>query len=92
MHLYSAGLMLLLWLIILVGVRQTNGERELRILGLQPMTGDAWPGGWPCLVAVEMAVEGINQHPDLLDGYVLKYDYIDHEVRLVHIVVKENQS
>ena len=55
--------------------------KELRILGLQPMTGDAWPGGSQCLLAVEMAIEKINKHPDILKGYELIYDYIDHEVR-----------
>jgi len=45
------------------------------------MTGDAWPGGSQCLLAVEMAIEKINKHPDILKGYELIYDYIDHEVR-----------
>jgi len=55
-------------------------EKELRILGIQPMTGDAWPGGSQCLLATEMALEGINRHPDLLRGFKLVYDYIDDEV------------
>lgn len=56
------------------------GDRELRILTLLPMTGEAWPGGWSCLVPVQMAIDGINAHPDLLQGYKVKFDYIDHEV------------
>lgn len=55
-------------------------QKELRLLGLQPMSGEAWPGGWSCLVPVRMAVESINARPDLLQGYTLKYDYVDHEV------------
>jgi len=38
-------------------------------LSLLPMTGEAWPGGWSCLVPVHMAIDGINAHPDLLQGY-----------------------
>lgn len=55
-------------------------DKELRLLGLQPMTGEAWPGGWSCVVPVQMAIEAINNRTDILDGYKLTYDYIDHEV------------
>lgn len=58
-----------------------NELKELRILGLQAITGDAFPGGPTCLVAVKMALDSINQHPSLLNGYNLTYDYVDHEVR-----------
>lgn len=54
---------------------------QLGMLGLQSITGDAWSGGWPCHMAVEMALEGINNHPDVLDGYRLWYEYVDDEVR-----------
>ena len=57
-------------------------KNELRILSLLPMTGEAWPGGWSCLVPVHMAIDGINAHPDLLLGYTLTFDYIDHEVSI----------
>jgi len=50
------------------------------LLGIQAMTGKSWPGGWSCLVPVMMAVDEINQRSDLLDGYKLTYNYIDHEV------------
>jgi len=55
-------------------------NKEIRLLGLQPMTGEAWPGGWACLVPVRMALERINADTRLLKGYNLTYDYIDHEV------------
>jgi len=58
------------------------GLKELRLLGLQPMTGNAWSGGWACLVPIKMAIEGINAHPNLLPGYNLTYEYIDNEVCL----------
>lgn len=54
--------------------------KMLKMLGLQSITGDAWSGGWPCHMAVEMALDGINMHPEVLDGYNLSYDYIDDEV------------
>lgn len=54
--------------------------KELRILGLQAMTGEAFLGGQPCLVAVKMAIDHINQRLDVLNGYSLTYDYINHEV------------
>ena len=58
------------------------GLKELRLLGLQPMTGNAWSGGWACLVPIKMAIEGITAHPNLLPGYNLTYEYIDNEVCL----------
>lgn len=60
---------------------QCEGDKELRMLTLLPMTGEAWPGGWSCLVPVQMAVDGINAHADLLQGYRLTFEYVDHEVR-----------
>lgn len=73
---------LLLFFVIHTMRLLTSGaeQKELRLLGLQPMSGEAWPGGWACLVPVRMAVERINEHPDLLQGYTLKYEHIDHEV------------
>lgn len=64
-------------------------EKELRLLGLQAMTGKSWPGGGPCLVAVQMARDDINAHPDLLHGYELVYDYVDHEVNSVCLTVQK---
>ena len=58
-------------------------DKELRLLGIQAMTGRIWPGGWSCLVPVMMAIDEVNQRSDLLDGYKLTYNYIDHEVRFV---------
>lgn len=72
---------LYIMLCFLAGHLVAGANKELRILGLQPMTGEAWPGGWSCLVPVQMAVESINNRTDLLDGYTITYEYIDHEVR-----------
>lgn len=66
--------------LILSFVALSVGDKELRLLGLQAMTGEAWPGGWACLVPVQMAIDRINKDDRLLKGYNLTYDYIDHEV------------
>lgn len=64
----------------LVGQFVAGANKELKILGLQPMTGEVWPGGWSCLVPVQMAIESINNRTDILNGYTITYNYIDHEV------------
>ena len=62
-------------------------EKELRLLGLQPITGKAWPGGWTCLAPIQMAIDGINAHPDMLRGYNLTYEYVDNEVCYTYVTV-----
>lgn len=57
-------------------------EKELRLLDLQPLTGETWPTGAACLVPVKMAIDGINAHPDLLHGYKLTHEYVDIKVNM----------
>ena len=77
---------MMMWVVVFcmaysVVIHRAEGQdKELRLLGIQAMTGKSWPGGWSCLVPVMMAVDEINQRSDLLDGYKLTYNYIDHEV------------
>ncbi|XP_052245674.1 gamma-aminobutyric acid type B receptor subunit 1-like [Dreissena polymorpha] len=60
------------------GCLALEGEpRELRLLGMLPMTGTAWPGGSACLVPIQMALADVNAYPNLLHGYNLTYKYID---------------
>lgn len=66
--------------LVFVGFGVHAGKKELRLLGLQAMTGEAWPGGWACLVPAQMAIERINADPNILEGYTLFYDYTDHQV------------
>ena len=66
--------------IVLTFPTVVDSLKDLRLLGLLPMTGDIYPGGWSCLVPVKMALDGINAHPNLLQGYNLSYDYIDNQV------------
>lgn len=54
--------------------------KEIRILGLQAMTGDVYKGGPACLLGAQMALDDISHHPDVLNGFNLTYDYVDHEV------------
>lgn len=66
---------------VLLALTECYTLKELRLLGLQAMTGKTYSGGWACLVPVQMGLEGIHAHPNLLNGYNLTYDYFDHEVK-----------
>lgn len=55
--------------------------KELRVLGMLPLTGDGWRGGGVCLPATQMAVEDVNAHDGLLPGYNLTYEWIDSKVK-----------
>jgi len=67
-------------LIFMLLITHCDCEKELRLLGLQPMTGTAWPGGWACFIPIQLAIAGINAHPDILRGFNLTYEYTDDEV------------
>lgn len=56
-------------------------QRSLRMLGLQPMTGQGWTGGEPCVVASNMALEDVNANQDILSGYRLEYEFVDTKVK-----------
>ena len=47
-----------------------SANKQLYIGGIFPMTG-GWAGGKGCRPAVDMALEDINKHPDILQGYTL---------------------
>lgn len=59
-----------------------TGSKELRVLGMLPMTGNVYPVGNQCRASKKMALEDVNAFPGLLDGYNLTYDYIDSMVFL----------
>lgn len=72
------------FVVLFVLICWTKAEkRDLRLLGLLPMTGNGWSGGGSCLPAVEMALEDINAREDILKDYILTYKWIDSEVRMV---------
>lgn len=70
----------LLTLFLVVRGIEGGDKKVLRLLGLQAMTGEAWPGGWSCHVPVQLAIGMINSRDDILKDYTLEYDHIDHEV------------
>ena len=50
----------------------------LRIVGFFPAYDSSiWPGGFYCIPAALLAVEQINNDPNLLPGYELKFEYLD---------------
>ncbi|XP_053374069.1 gamma-aminobutyric acid type B receptor subunit 1-like [Mercenaria mercenaria] len=52
-------------------------QRELRLLGLLPMSGNGSTTGRSCLPAVQMAVNDINVREDILADYHLTYKWTD---------------
>ena len=82
------GFISVLMLIILMKC-YSEPLKELRLLGLQAMTGKTYSGGWACLVPVQMAINDVNDHPDLLVGYNLTYDYFDHEVKCRSFIISD---
>lgn len=67
-------------------------QRDLRLLGLLPMTGDSWTGGTACLPAVEMAVKDVNADDSILKNYKLVYNWIDSKVIFFTISTKTASS
>lgn len=65
-----------LWCLLLYVV----DGRQLRILGLQPMSGFIWTGGPACVAPIQMAIDDVHAHPGLLDGYNLTFDLVDSQV------------
>ena len=59
----------------------TAEPKTLNIMGLFPITGETWPGGWPCLTAVNMALRHIDQRDDILKDYKLNLTWRDSKVR-----------
>ena len=51
--------------------RQEAELRDLYLMGLLPVGGTAWPVGRNLLVAMEMALDVVNNRTDVLAGYRL---------------------
>ncbi|XP_072015076.1 gamma-aminobutyric acid type B receptor subunit 1-like [Amphiura filiformis] len=52
-------------------------KTPIYILGLYPMTGDTWPGGVSLYPASQLAVEHVNNNPDILQDYQLRIALAD---------------
>jgi hypothetical protein len=61
--------------------------KELRLLGLLPMTGDGWSGGMSCLPALQMALDDVNNNGVILRDYNLTYNWIDTKVENLYTVI-----
>ncbi|XP_045213752.2 gamma-aminobutyric acid type B receptor subunit 1-like isoform X2 [Mercenaria mercenaria] len=64
-------------LIVLIICLPTSNSKEIRLLGLLPMTGDSWNGGVSCLPAAKMAIEDVNNKVNVLADYNVTYKWID---------------
>ncbi|KAH3825179.1 hypothetical protein DPMN_127052 [Dreissena polymorpha] len=60
-----------------------NITKEIRLLGLLPITGKAWTGGSAVKLPVKLALEDIRANGSILPGYNITYDFIDSQVRCV---------
>ncbi|KAH3825188.1 hypothetical protein DPMN_127061 [Dreissena polymorpha] len=54
-----------------------NITKEIRLLGLLPITGKAWTGGSAVKLPVKLALEDIRANGSILPGYNITYDFID---------------
>ena len=59
---------------------------DLYLLGLFPVGGDAWPAGEALLLAVNIALEQVNNRTDILPGYRLNLIPSDTMVSVVMCV------
>ena len=69
-------------LLTLITCILASNDKELRLLGLLPMTGDGWSGGISCLPALQMALEDVNKTENILQEYNLTYHWIDTKVNV----------
>ncbi|KAK8736063.1 hypothetical protein OTU49_005215 [Cherax quadricarinatus] len=69
------------WVVMVVVVVIPRAEatpRPLNIGGIFPIGGsDGWQGGQACQPAAMLAMEDVNQRPDLLPGYELNLAWND---------------
>ncbi|KAH3769086.1 hypothetical protein DPMN_170333, partial [Dreissena polymorpha] len=54
-----------------------NNTKDIRLLGLLPITGKSWIGGGATKLPVKLALEDIRANGSILPGYNITYDYID---------------
>ena len=59
---------------------QEAGLRDIYLMGLLPMGGTVWPTGKNLMVAMEMALDMVNNRTDILAGYRLNVVVADSAV------------
>ena len=76
----------LLLLVTSVSASQTwlvpGEDQVIQLMGLHPLTGD-WPDGPALRYVMDVAVEHVNNHPDILAGYKLNVTWIDSGVSVL---------
>lgn len=76
-HISILSSSLVLTLTLLLSCSYTAlGKKKLYIGALFPMSG-GWPGGQACLPAAWMALDLVNQRPDILPDYELELIHYD---------------
>ena len=50
---------------------QSTKPKDLHMMAILPFSGERWPAGEAQFLAMNMALEQINQRADVLDGYRL---------------------
>ncbi|KAH3817973.1 hypothetical protein DPMN_119558 [Dreissena polymorpha] len=71
----------LIFLLLLKNIRIIgcvgNNTKNIRLLGLLPITGKGWVGGAAVKLPVKLALEDIRANGSILPGYNITYDFID---------------
>ncbi|KAH3692853.1 hypothetical protein DPMN_194607 [Dreissena polymorpha] len=71
----------LIFLFLLTNIRiigcVVNNTKNIRLLGLLPITGKGWVGGAAVKLPVKLALEDIRANGSILPGYNITYDFID---------------
>ena len=65
-------------ILLSLGLSEVSAEFTVTIVALVPVTGD-WPVGKTILGALPLAIEDINNDPNLLSNYTLEFEYQDSE-------------
>ncbi|KAK6050373.1 hypothetical protein COOONC_12122 [Cooperia oncophora] len=82
----DASMTVLSWLVLVgaLGPLHADDPVPLHIGGTFPMEAGSggWAGGQACLPAVQMALEDVNNRPDVLPGYVLHMNTSNSKVTL----------
>ena len=66
--------------------------RDLHLLGLMPFGGSRWQAGRAMMLAINMALEQINNRTDVLDGYRLHLIWKDTRVSQIPVRLKGHRG
>ncbi|XP_041785522.1 gamma-aminobutyric acid type B receptor subunit 1-like isoform X2 [Anopheles merus] len=67
-------------IILILFISSVNGANQLHIGGIFPIAGKGgWQGGQACMPAAKLALQDVNENPDLLPGFNLTLHSNDSE-------------